>query len=63
VRPNSAQQHLTAPCASGSPLDTMLRVATAVHQIVTAVNTSASEEEEIMTITKIVMTVMNLSGN
>jgi hypothetical protein len=41
----------------------MLRVATAVHQIVTAVNTSASEEEEIMTITKIVMTVMNLSGN
>jgi hypothetical protein len=41
----------------------MLRVATTIQQIVTAVNTAASEEEKIMTITKIVMTVMNLNGH
>jgi hypothetical protein len=40
----------------------MLRVATAVQEIVTAVKTAASEEEK-MTITKIAMTVMNLNGH
>jgi hypothetical protein len=41
----------------------MHRVSIAVQQIVTAVNTAALEEEKIMTITKIVMTVMNLNGH
>jgi hypothetical protein len=40
----------------------MLRVAKAVQQIGAAVNTCASQKEK-MTITKIVMTVMNLSGH
>jgi len=62
VRAKSAQQHSRAPCASGLPLDTMLRVATAVQEIVTAVKTAASEEEK-MTITKMAMTVMNLNGH
>jgi len=44
------------------PLETMLRVAKAVQQIGAAVNTCASQKEK-MTITKIVMTVMNLSGH
>jgi hypothetical protein len=30
---------------------------------VTAVNTATSEEEKIMAVTKIVMTVMNLNGH
>jgi len=38
----------------------MLRFATAVEQIVTAVNT-ADSEEKIMTINKIITTLMNLN--
>jgi len=62
VIPKSAQQHSHAPCASGSPMETMLRVATAVEQVVTAVNT-ASEEEKVMSINRIVMSVMSLNGH
>jgi hypothetical protein len=63
ARPKSAQQHPQAPGASASALETMLRVATAVQQIMTVLNTAASEEVKIMTITKIVMTVTNLDGH
>jgi hypothetical protein len=43
-------------------METMLRVATAVEQVVTAVNT-ASEEEKVMSINRIVMSVMSLNGH
>jgi len=41
----------------------MVRVATDVQQIATVVNTAASEEENVMTVTRIVMSVMNLNGH
>jgi len=63
VRLKSTQQHPQAPCASSSPLKTMVRVATDVQQIATVVNTAASEEENVMTVTRIVMSVMNLNGH
>jgi hypothetical protein len=62
VLPKFAQQHPQAPCASGLPLNSMLRVATSVEQIVTAVITAVTEEK-IMTITKIVITAMNFNGH
>jgi hypothetical protein len=61
ARSKSAQQLSQAPRASDSSLDTVLRIATAAQQTVTAVNAADSEEEKIMTITKIVMTIMNLN--
>jgi len=64
VHLKSAQQHLQAPCTSGSPLETTLRVAMAVQQqIVTVINTATSEEEKVMAVTRIVMSVMNLNGH
>jgi hypothetical protein len=43
--------------------ETLLRVATVVKQIVTAVNTAASEKEIVTPVTRVVMTVMNLNGH
>jgi hypothetical protein len=61
VRPKYAQQHsqpVMAPCTTGSSLDSMLRVATTVQQTMSAANAADSEEK----MTKIVMTIINLTG-
>jgi hypothetical protein len=63
MNPKFAQQNYQAPCNSGSSQENMFRVVTAAQHIVTAVYTADSEEEKIMTISKIAMTIMNLNSH
>jgi hypothetical protein len=52
-----------ASSVSSQPLDNMLRVVTAVQQIMTEFNGSLSEEENIVAITKIVLNLMKQIGH
>jgi hypothetical protein len=45
------------------PLDNMLRVVTAVQQIMTEFNGAVSQEDNIMVVTKIVLNFMNQTGH
>jgi hypothetical protein len=45
------------------PLDNMLRVITAVQQIMTEINGAATEENKIVAIAKIVLKLMKLDGH
>jgi hypothetical protein len=61
--PASAQQQkagqsVRTPIINNQPLDNMLRVVTAVHQIMTEFNDAVSEEDKIVAITKIVLNLM-----
>jgi hypothetical protein len=61
--PASAQQQeagqsVRSPIISSQPLDNMLRVVTAVQQIMTEFNGAVSEEDKIVVITKIVLNLM-----
>jgi hypothetical protein len=57
-RQKNAGQLVRAPTVSSQPLDNMLRVVTAVQQIMTEFNGAVSEEDKIVAITKIVLNLM-----
>jgi len=52
-----------ASCTGDLPLVGVLRVSTAVQQIMTELNDAVSEEEKIVTINKIVIKLMNINGH
>jgi hypothetical protein len=62
-RPQNAGQSVRAPTVSSQPLDNMLRVVTAVQQIMTEFNGAVSEEDKIVAITKIVLNLMKQDGH
>jgi hypothetical protein len=67
-RPASGSQQNTgqsvrAQTVSSQPLDNMLRVVTAVQQIMTEFNGALSEEDKIVAITKIVLNLMKQDGH
>jgi hypothetical protein len=56
-------QSVQAPLVKSQPLDNMLRVVTAVQQIMTEVSGAQSQEEQIVAITKTVLKLMNQNGH
>jgi hypothetical protein len=56
-------QSVRASNVSSQPLDIMLRVVTAVQQIMTEFNGSVSEGDKIVAITKIVLNLMKQDGH
>jgi hypothetical protein len=56
-------QSAQAPNTKNQPLDNMLRVVTVVQQIMTEFNGAVSEEDKIVTITKIVLNLMKQIGH
>jgi hypothetical protein len=56
-------QLVHAPHANSQPLDNMLRVVTVVQQIMTEFNGAVSEEDKIVTITKIVLNLTKQNGH
>jgi hypothetical protein len=48
---------------SSQPLDNMLRVVTAVQQMMTEISGAVTEEDKIVAITKIVLTLMKQDGH
>jgi hypothetical protein len=56
-------QSVRAPNVNSQPLDNMLRVVTAVQQIMTKFNGAVSEEDKIVAITKIVLNLMKQDGH
>jgi predicted Zn-ribbon and HTH transcriptional regulator len=62
-RPQNAGQSVRAPTVSSHPLDKMLRVVTAVQQIMTEFNGAVSEEDKIVAITKTVLNLMKQDGH
>jgi hypothetical protein len=58
-----AGQSVRAPTVNSQPLDNMLRVVTAVQQIMTEFNGAVSEEDKIVAITKIVLNLMKQDGH
>jgi hypothetical protein len=52
-----------ASCTGDLPLVGVLRVSTAVQQIMTELNDAVSEEDKIVAIIKLVTKLMNLSGH
>jgi hypothetical protein len=59
----NADQSVRVPTVNSQPLDNMLRVVTVVQQIMTEFNGAVSEEDKIVTITKIVLNLMNQNGH
>jgi hypothetical protein len=59
----TAGQSVRAPTVNSQPLDNMLRVVTAVQQIMTEFNDAVSEEDEIVAFTKIVLNLMKQDGH
>jgi hypothetical protein len=55
-------QSVQAPNVSGLPLDNMVRVVSAVQQIMTEVSGAVSEEAKILAITRIVFNLMKENG-
>jgi hypothetical protein len=51
------------PTCNSQPLDNMLRVVTVIQQIMTEVSGAMSQEEKIVTITKIVLNLVNQNGH
>jgi hypothetical protein len=62
-RQQNAGQSVRAPTVSSQPLNNMLRVVTAVQQIITEFNGAVSEEDKIVAITKIVLNLMKQDGH
>jgi hypothetical protein len=58
-----AGQSVRAPTINGQPLDNMLRVVTAVQQIMTEFSGAVSEEDKIVAITKIVLNFIKQNGH
>jgi hypothetical protein len=56
-------QSVKAPNVNSQPLDNMLRVVTAVQQIMTEFNGAVSERDKLMAITKIVLNLMQQNGH
>jgi hypothetical protein len=56
-------QSVRAPTVSRQPLDNMLRVVTAVQQILTEISGAVTEEDKIVAITKIVLNLMKQDGH
>jgi hypothetical protein len=59
----TAGQSVRAPTVSSQPQDNMLRVVTAVQQIMTEFNGALSEEDKIVVITKIVLNLLKQHGH
>jgi hypothetical protein len=58
-REQPAQTNRTPGNSNTSSLDNMFKIATTVQQIMSGLNEAVSEEEKIITITKIVMKLIN----
>jgi hypothetical protein len=56
-------QSVKAPTVNSSSLDDMFKVATVVQQIMTELNGAVSEEDKIVAITKIVLSLMKRDGH
>jgi hypothetical protein len=56
-------QSVRPPTVSSQPLDNMLRVVTVVQQIMTEFDGAVSEEDKIVAITKIVLSLMKQNGH
>jgi methionine-rich copper-binding protein CopC len=56
-------QSVWAAIVNSQPLDNMLRVVTAVQQIMTEFNGAVSEEDKIVAITKTVLNLMKQNGH
>jgi hypothetical protein len=63
VQGQETGQSVQAPNVSSHPSDNMLKVVTVVQQIMTQVSGAVSQQEKIMAITKIVLTLMNQDGH
>jgi hypothetical protein len=55
-------QSVQAPNVSGLPLDNMVRVVSAVQQIMTELSGAVSKEAKILAITRIVFNLMKENG-
>jgi hypothetical protein len=62
-RQQNAGQSVRAPTVSSQHLHNLLRVVTAVQQIITESNCALSEEDKIVAITKIVLNLMKQNGH
>jgi hypothetical protein len=63
VEEQETGQSVWAPIVSSQPLDNMLSVVTVVQQIMTDINGAVSEKDKIVTITKIVLTLLKQNGH
>jgi hypothetical protein len=63
VRQKDAGQSVPATDVNSLPLENMMRVVSVVHQIVTEINSSVSEEDKIVAITEIVLNLLKQNGH
>jgi hypothetical protein len=56
-------QSVQAPLVNSQPIDNMLKIVTVVQQMMTEVSGAQSQEEQIVTITKIVLKLMIQNGH